>query len=58
MTDVEMLRAALKATVKQLTKLTPLLECGEDGVGPDSTEHFQAILDANFALEKTAKSTN
>jgi len=58
MTDVEMLRAALRATVKQLSALTPLLQCGDDGTGPDCTEHFQAILDANFALEKTAKSTN
>jgi ribose 5-phosphate isomerase len=58
MTDVEVLRAALKATVRQLNNLTPMLQCGDDGTGPDCTEHFQAILDASFALEKTAKSTS
>jgi ribose 5-phosphate isomerase len=58
MTDVEVLRTALKATVKQLNNITPLLQCGDDGTGPDCTEHFQVILDANFALDKTAKSAN
>ncbi len=58
MTDVDMLRTALKATVKQLNALTPLLQCGDYTVGLDCTEHFQAIIDANFALDKTAKSTS
>lgn len=52
--DIQLLREALKATVKQLNEVTPLLQTAEDGLGPDCAAHFQSLIDANHALEETA----
>jgi len=54
--DIKLLREALKATVKQLNDVTPLLQTDENGVGPGCTAHFQALINASHALEETKDS--
>lgn len=53
MNKIKLLQDALKSTVSQLNKLTPLLQTDENGIGPDCTDHFQSIIDANHALNET-----
>jgi hypothetical protein len=52
------LQSALKNTIVQLNKLTPLLQTDERGIGPDCTDHFQAIFDADAALSESLKTNN
>ena len=56
--ETQALRMALKSTISELQKLTPLLQTDENGNGPDCSKHFQVICDATHALNKTYTGVN
>lgn len=55
--NAELLGALIKAK-KQLELLTPLMQCDENGNGPDCTGLFQAQIDASLAIAKATGVTS
>ena len=53
--NLDCLYDALRKALAQLEELTPLLQTDESGNGPDSTEHFQTIIDGFYALSVAHK---